>query len=78
MTEPAPKPWRERLRGDQSREDAISEVRALMDDEGQPGGVRLEAASALLDLRTTQWSVEKLMRRLRRTIGLDPQKKPKA
>ena len=58
-------------------EEAREVMRAAGADQELPGGVRLEAASALLDLNTGR-SVQSTMACFRRAVGIDPEKAPRA
>lgn len=61
------------LGGKQGPEDAKAVLRKLADDPATPPILRLNIASAMLDLATGR-SVQSTMARLRRAAGLDPEK----
>lgn len=61
------------LGGKQEPEDAKAVLRKLADDPTTPPILRINIASAMLDLSTGR-SVQSTMARLRRAAGLDPQK----
>lgn len=61
------------LGGKQELEAAKTVLRKLADDPATPPILRLNIASAMLDLATGR-SVQSAMARLRRASGLDPEK----
>jgi hypothetical protein len=63
-----------RFNGKMTADEAAAALRAAMDDKTLPPIVRLHAAPAMLELRGGR-SVQSVMARFRRAVGLDPEKK---
>ena len=70
------KALREQFHGRGTPEEARATLDAAAEDPDLPPILRLQIASAILDLRTGR-SVQSTMARLRRGAGLDPDKQSK-
>lgn len=65
-----------RFHGKMTEAEAIETIRAAMKDDSLPPIVRINAAPALLEIRSGR-SVQSAMARFRRAVGLDPEKPAK-
>lgn len=65
-----------RLNGSLSSDEALKVLSEMGRDKTTPPIIRLNIATAIIDIRSGR-SVQSAMARLRRATGLDPEKKPK-